>query len=197
MFDSPGPAPAAFSAPAPSGSAPGAGSGGACSGPASGPGDGAPGAGGLWTCALCGVDCGAAAAPLVFDVSMELADATGARSRASARSGVPAGGGPLKHWAEQISSGGTICCAHVGTGSTLHTRFWLRQSFMRLAPPSTFSHGCSRPRCRLRERKGGGRSGRNAGRRVPRAVGGVDGARAGRTPARACARPAAAGVALH
>ncbi len=73
MFDSPGAAAAA-------GSAPGAGSSsGACSGPASGPaGDGAPGAGGLWTCALCGVDCGAAAAPLVFDVSMELADATGA-----------------------------------------------------------------------------------------------------------------------
>ena len=35
-------------------------------------------ASGLWTCSFCGVDCGAAAAPLAFDMSLELVLANGA-----------------------------------------------------------------------------------------------------------------------
>lgn len=39
-----------------------------------------PGAGALWSCTFCGVDCGAAAAPLAFDISLELVSAAGAPS---------------------------------------------------------------------------------------------------------------------
>ena len=47
-------------------------------------------ASGLWTCSFCGVDCGAAAAPLAFDVSLELVLADGAaRSLAHCRSMMP------------------------------------------------------------------------------------------------------------
>ena len=57
---------------------------GADSKPGSGGGGGAdgstPGASGLWSCTFCGVDCGAAAAPLAFDVGLELVSATGVPS---------------------------------------------------------------------------------------------------------------------
>lgn len=47
-------------------------------------------ASGLWTCSFCGVDCGAAAAPLAFDMSLELVLADGAaRSLAHCRSMMP------------------------------------------------------------------------------------------------------------
>lgn len=39
-----------------------------------------PGAGALWSCTFCGVDCGAAAAPLAFDISLELVSAMGVPS---------------------------------------------------------------------------------------------------------------------